>query len=146
MLRYIERKTCSYCTRSKPATKEFFDGKKSGKYGLDTYCKICRDKRKKLRDPRIDLLNSARKSAKDRNLEFSITLEDISIPSHCPILGIKLFKTAKQATNNSPSIDRIDSSKGYIKGNVQILSLRANILKNNATVDELESVLNFIRK
>ena len=49
---------------------------------------------------------------------------------------------------NSPSIDRIDSNKGYIKGNVRIISLRANMMKNDANLQELEefckNVLNYI--
>lgn len=46
----------------------------------------------------------------------------------------------------SPSLDRIDSSKGYVKGNVRVISARANMLKNNATVEELTLVLKDLKR
>jgi hypothetical protein len=80
----------------------------------------------------------ARQSSKERNLEFNLDVEDIVIPEYCPLLGIKLtFVFSKETRHSYYSIDRIDSSKGYIKGNVQIISLRANTMKNDATNDEL---------
>jgi hypothetical protein len=46
--------------------------------------------------------------------------------------------------DSSPSLDRIDNSKGYVKGNVAVISFRANTLKNNATADELRAIANFM--
>jgi hypothetical protein len=46
--------------------------------------------------------------------------------------------------NNVPTLDRIDSTKGYIKENIQVISFKANRLKNNATVDELKSILKYM--
>lgn len=83
------------------------------------------------------VIRSAKENAKKKGLEFKITVADIYIPDYCPVFGIPLFYTAGKATDNSPSIDRIDSSKGYIPGNVQIISRRANHLKNNATFKEM---------
>lgn len=81
--------------------------------------------------------------ARKRGLEFSITESDISIPEFCPILGIPLSVGIGKATANSPSLDRIDNTKGYVPGNVVVVSFKANTIKNNATVEELRKVLKF---
>jgi hypothetical protein len=77
---------------------------------------------------------------------FNITPNHISIPILCPVLGIPLFKGTLHHHNNSPSLDRKIPSLGYIPNNIQVISHRANALKNNATVEELELVLAHIRQ
>jgi hypothetical protein len=95
-------------------------------------------------------LYAAKKRAKEKNIEFDICLEDfLPIPTHCPILDIELnYQGTKLRgfVNNSPSLDRIDSSKGYIKGNVMIISWRANRIKSDATIGELKKILNYMEK
>lgn len=91
------------------------------------------------------LLNTAKHRAKKKHLDFNITLEDIVLPKICPLLEIPLTMSKGKASENSYSLDRIDSSKGYIKGNVWVISNRANLLKNNATLEELELLVNNIR-
>lgn len=95
----------------------------------------------------IELLNSARARAKKKGIEFTITYKDFMAVSHCPLLGILLdFSTkGRGGKNNSPSIDRIDPTKGYVPGNVWVISYRANRIKSDATVDELEMILNNLR-
>ena len=82
----------------------------------------------------------AKYRAKQKGLEFTIEQEDVKIPDVCPLLGIPLVchrgKGSQQG--NSPSLDRIDPTKGYIKGNVWVISNRANTLKNDASLQELE--------
>lgn len=79
-----------------------------------------------------------RSSAKARGLEHSIEIDDIVLPEICPILKKPLnYGEFEHNKNMVPSLDRIDSTKGYIKGNVQVISWRANSLKNNATDEEL---------
>ena len=94
------------------------------------------------------LLNSARARAKRYGLEFNITEEDIFIPSHCPLLGIELqVAEGKRASKSfSPSLDRFDPSKGYIKGNVWVISHKANTMKNDATLKELQKLVNNLKK
>jgi hypothetical protein len=89
------------------------------------------------------LLHGAKVGARLRGWEFDICFEDLlPIPLTCPVLGFPLDYGEKgKRMPNSPSIDRIDSSRGYAKGNVRIVSWRANDLKKNATVAELEAVL-----
>jgi hypothetical protein len=76
--------------------------------------------------------------AKDSKRECDIDISDIEIPEYCPYLNIKLSTDKKDCYNdNYYSIDRIDSSKGYVKGNIQIISRIANTMKNNATIEQL---------
>lgn len=84
------------------------------------------------------LILAAGARAKRNNIEFSITKQDISMPENCPYLNIPIKINDIKSNYNSPSIDRIDNSKGYIKGNVIIVSRKANTIKNNATLQELE--------
>ena len=72
--------------------------------------------------------------------EFSIELEDIVIPDKCPVLGHSFVYGDCDWTY---SIDRVDNDKGYVKGNVEIVSNKANRIKNSATEEELKAVLAF---
>lgn len=90
---------------------------------------------------RKELLRAAKQRALQKGLDFDITIDDIVLPENCPLLGIKLQTHDYKASGNSYSIDRIDSSKGYIKGNVWVISKRANTLKNNATLEELKTLV-----
>ena len=85
-----------------------------------------------------------KRRAKLKGFDFNLELEDIpQIPKFCPILGIPIVinEGNHQPTDNSPSVDRIDSKKGYIKGNIRIISNRANRIKADATIEELRKVL-----
>ena len=81
--------------------------------------------------------------AKRQGIPFDITPEDIKIVDKCPVLGIDIVKhhNKKGYHPNSLSLDRIYPEKGYVKGNVRVISARANLLKNDATIQELELVL-----
>ena len=83
------------------------------------------------------MVGNAKMRAKLKGLPFGITASDIVIPDACPILGIPLVIGAGHHTANSPSIDRVVPSLGYVKGNFQIISLRANIMKSDASIKEL---------
>jgi hypothetical protein len=78
-----------------------------------------------------------KKRALKNNLEFNLDISDINIPETCPILEVPLVIGTKEDYEYSPSIDRIDNEKGYIKGNIQIISKKANSMKNSATLEEL---------
>lgn len=70
------------------------------------------------------------------------------IPNKCPVLGIPLErnKNGKTGSPNSPSIDRIVPEVGYIVENVRVISQRANSLKGNATLEELEALTEYVRR
>lgn len=80
------------------------------------------------------LLIRARHRAKRKGLEFSIGVEDIVIPKECPILK----RPFELSGEYSPSLDRLDSSKGYTKDNIHVISTRANKLKWNSTYEEIK--------
>lgn len=100
------------------------------------------------KNPQLVKFYQKRSHAKRRGIEFSIKFEDIVWNDVCPILGVELDYTQYSRTKggfypNSASFDRIDPSKGYVKGNVIIVSARANLIKNNASVEELKKITAF---
>ena len=88
------------------------------------------------------ILTRAKSRAKQKNIPFNLTLEDIEVPETCPLLGIPIEIQPKKGYHpNSPSLDKIIPEKGYIKGNVWVISNRANTLKNDATLQELKTLV-----
>lgn len=75
---------------------------------------------------------------------FSLSFEDLEWPQVCPVLGIELDYFASKTAENSVSFDRIDTSKGYEKGNVMVMSWRANRIKNDGTAEEHRKIATFI--
>lgn len=96
------------------------------------------------------LVANAKYRAKRRGIEFTITPADIEMPAKCPVLGIDIehgnSDQSLTARDCAPSLDRRDNQKGYLPGNVRVISWRANRLKNDATVEELEAVLRYMKK
>ena len=85
------------------------------------------------------LLRAAKIRAQKCGLPFSIDISDVVIPEFCPVLGIKLnTENRKRMCPNSPSLDKIDPSLGYTRGNVWVISWRANRMKSDASPKELE--------
>lgn len=97
-------------------------------------------------DPRRTMIANAKARAKKARVPFDIVREDIVIPATCPILGIPLKIAAGTPTDNSPSLDRLLPSEGYVRGNVAVISFRANAIKNSATSDELRAVANWLNR
>jgi hypothetical protein len=77
------------------------------------------------------------KKHRDKDIIFNLLPEDIFIPKYCPYLNLELKFEGCTYDNSYYNIDRIDSSLGYIKGNVQIISRLANLMKTNATINQL---------
>lgn len=84
------------------------------------------------------LLADAKRRARIKGIEFTVTSSDIGIPEICPLLGIRLTYSANgKRINGSASIDRIDSRIGYTPKNCWVISWRANQIKNDATIEEI---------
>jgi len=89
-------------------------------------------------NPEKYLLCLAKTRAKKENLDFNLEVNDIVIPTHCPLLNIPIeCNRGLNRRKNSLSIDRIDNSIGYIKGNVWVISWQANVMKHTASKEDL---------
>lgn len=85
----------------------------------------------------------ARTRAKRYGVPFDIEPADICIPDKCPVFGVKLKVGHKSF---APSLDRIVPEWGYTKGNVLVVSRRANQLKSDACPWELRQVADFFEQ
>jgi len=97
------------------------------------------------------MLVQAKVRSKRKNLPFDITEEDLLhlAPEYCPVTNQKLHYIHRKFNKdylNCASLDRIDSSKGYTKDNIRIISLRANTLKNSCSFEDLLNLQNYFIK
>lgn len=94
------------------------------------------------------LLNASKQRAALKNIEHTLTLEQLKslypVDNKCPVFGTELKFGNAGFREHSPSIDKIDPTKGYTLDNVQIISWRANRLKADATINELQMLLAFM--
>lgn len=166
------KKYCRICKNTKPI--EEMVKATCYKDGVSTICKECKRKhfysnrneilkrRKeylqkngdKIRKQNVEyrrrtknsvLMSNAKRRAKIKDLDFNLTIEDIVIPEFCPVLGIKIDTDNNKLNPSSPTVDRIDNTKGYVKGNVRVISWRANFIKSDSTIDEMEKVLQYMK-
>lgn len=166
----METHLCKTCKVPKPADAFYRDPRRPS--GVTSECKPCQRVRnqrwidanrerfrhlnrdatngKRRRDPIRNLVATARARAKKSGLEFSITEADLTIPEFCPVLGTKLTYGLGWGQGQSltvrdtrASLDRIDNSKGYVPGNIIVVSYRANRIKSDATTTELLKIARF---
>lgn len=88
----------------------------------------------------LNVLRAAKSRAKACGLDFSLAVDDIQFPTHCPVLG---FPFDDKWGDRYPTLDRIEGKKGYVKGNVVIISSRANRIKSDASLEELRRLVKF---
>ena len=93
------------------------------------------------RTPEMKMYWQAKKRAKRTGISFTIAPSDVVIPDDCPLLAIPLEVGSGVQSAKSPSLDRVDPSRGYDPGNVWVISYRANTLKSDATVAELRRLV-----
>lgn len=79
---------------------------------------------------------------------FTIEDTDLTMPTHCPVFPhIKLeFAEGKKRPDNIPTLDRIVPNKGYVRGNVRVISFRANRIKSDASLAELKAIVNYMEQ
>src|ERR1700674_204691 len=133
------KRGCKDCQRERVRKQRLKYPEKFRESCRKSACKI------KINDPRIPMLNSARKRAKENSLPFNISLEDIVIPERCPILGIVLMVGRGRTSMYSPTLDRVVQELGYTKRNVRVISWRANRIKNDATIEELLKIVEYMK-
>lgn len=88
---------------------------------------------------------NAKRRAKRYNIDFTITESDIIIPEKCPVFDIPLF-ISDMRTDNTPSLDRIDNNKGYIPGNVCVISWKANRLKGDLSLTDITLLYQYMKQ
>jgi len=95
-------------------------------------------------DPAKYLWRTARTRAKATGVKFDIDPSDISIPDCCPITGEKIDVLVSNYQNGA-SVDRVVNSLGYVKGNVRVISRKANRMKGDATIGDLLRMVAYMR-
>ncbi len=86
------------------------------------------------------MLYAARLRAKKRGWDCNIDVSDIVIPATCPVLGIPIERGQSRLSKTSPTLDRVDTTKGYVKGNVRVISNKANMCKSDMTPEQIRSL------
>ena len=141
-------KGCRTCRQVLPF--DSFGPHARGKFGLNQVCNPCRalkaTKDYASRPYERIIYDRAKSRARRKGLPFEITVEDIVIPDTCPVLGIPLVRAEKLMTDNSPSLDRLNPDLGYVRGNIAIISNRANRIKSNASIRELLAIAHWMGK
>jgi len=90
------------------------------------------------------LYGKSKKRAKVDGIEFLLKPSDILVPTHCPVMGCVLGFT-KGINDSQPSLDRVDNNRGYVPGNVRVISWRANWLKRDMTIEQIENLYKYVK-
>lgn len=148
----MKTKLCNKCKIEYPLTKEYFYERGGKSIEFRENCKQCTLKQNKIysknwkRRQSNKMYWGAYIRAKNANIKFSIKETDINIPILCPLLGIELKPGKGKTSKHSPTIDRIDNTKGYTMDNIWVISHLANNMKRNSSKEELILFANNILK
>jgi len=96
------------------------------------------------KNPIAYMLAAARARAKRLRVPFSLNPTDVSIPALCPVFGTPIYRIAGTRTGNSPALDRVIPTRGYVSTNVCVISYRANVIKNNGSSEEHRQIADYI--
>lgn len=134
---YIKKKSAEWYRQNKRYVKLY---QKKNKRKIEKT--LAKRKRK---HPNWFLLCWAKQRAKKLGVPFNLIASDIVVPKRCPVFGF-ILKPGKRGNSTSPSVDRFKPSRGYVKGNIAVISRRANLLKNDATLLELKKLIAWMEK
>ena len=141
------KKTCSACNTEKDLDE--FPPDRRAKDGKQAQCRSCINewmRQHYRKDPVWSMLRRAKARAKKEGFDFDLSASDISpLPDQCPVLGLPLRISIMHQDPCAYSLDRIDNTKGYVRGNVAVMSYKANRLKNDGTADEHEAIAAWMR-
>ncbi|CAB4196923.1 hypothetical protein UFOVP1290_443 [uncultured Caudovirales phage] len=104
------------------------------------------EKKNRKENPKKYMWKAAKKRAKEKNLPFNISIDDIVIPDICPILGLTLEFGSIEHRDNSPSLDKIIPELGYVVGNIKVISFKANTLKRDGHIEDFEKIIAYIKE
>lgn len=149
----LTEKVCTKCKVLKPID-DFPPDKRENrrKHGYkQAQCRACINEFMKLyhrNNPAKDMIRRAKARSKRKNrIDFDLTVEDIlPLPEVCPVLGVPLRPGNGEQDPFAYSLDRIDNSKGYVNGNVAVMSYKANRLKNDGSADDHEKIAAWMRQ
>ena len=144
--RYVKGNQCVECKRLQ-TQKNIRDPEYKAKRKTEEHKVKHRvwDKNYRQKNPKRIMLSGAKKRAKLKGLEFNLVESDIIIPKYCPVFPeIELRKGDGKVSDNSPSLDRIDNTRGYVPDNVRVISQKANALKSNGTVELFKRLIEYI--
>jgi hypothetical protein len=152
---------CSNCRELKPCTSFYIKGtRKEVKPGngrkdilgnpRSSICRDCGSEIYMSHPIEKKLLYAATKRSNRDGNDCTITIEDIKVPKHCPVLGLELRQAIGAGrlgflgNPNAPSLDRVDNTRGYVKDNICVISRKANVLKNQGDIKEFLAISAFI--
>lgn len=138
MIHFYNETNCVHCSERKRYTRS----------NRCVKCTVVRNQRRRESNPELNMLEHVRKTSHAKGIPFNLTLDDIVIPDVCPVLGIKITNNLGKgkASDDSPSIDRMIPELGYTKGNVHIISNKANTVKLHATIDDIERIIAYMEQ
>lgn len=139
------KKICTNCKEEK-SLEEFpksygknKDGSPTG-LGRRSNCRLCENARRKASyqsNIRTRLMMNVKARVRKYDIPFDLELSDIVIPDKCPLLEVEFIIGEGNDYAFTPTIDRIDPTKGYVKNNIRVISMLANRIKSNATKEQL---------
>jgi hypothetical protein len=140
-------KRCSKCKAEKSLDDFYVNN--TAKDKRQSSCKSCSAQLIReidLADPIKAMLGRARTRAREKGFEFTLETEHLRpLPTHCPVFGIALTRGNGHQDPSAYSLDRIDNMRGYVPGNVVVMSYLANRLKNNGTAAQHAQIAQWMR-